>query len=194
MTLNIAPASVPYGGQYTVTWTSSNVTGLVVSWTGPDGGNAGLSMPSLNGSLTNPTGPVGTYYFTLTGTGPYGSATANFTFVVEPASVPPPGPPPPPSNFTESVYIYTPSTIGPLQAGQAYDFSFSYNSNQPDGATASFTFTVAGMAWTSNAPRNDGEFVTHTFILPSTPGTYPVSLTFQGQQGTLTSNTSVIVG
>jgi hypothetical protein len=187
VTLDITPNPMPYGGEYTATWTSSNVTELVVSWTGPDGGNTGLAMPSLNGSLTNPTGPVGTYIFTLTGTGSNGTAIDNVTFVVQPGSGPP-------SGFTESVYIYPPSTIGPLQAGQSYEFSFSYNSSAPDGASASFTFTVAGVAWSSNAPRNDGAIVSYTFTMPSTPGTYPVSLTFAGQQSTLTQNTSIQVG
>jgi hypothetical protein len=81
--LHFQPATLTFGESYTASWNSYKVEALMLTWTGPDGGNAGMSLSVPSGSVTNPTGPVGTYDFTLVGTDITGTVVARTTAKLE---------------------------------------------------------------------------------------------------------------
>jgi hypothetical protein len=188
-----SPNPVTYGGTYTASWTSANVTALTLSWTGPDGGNPGMSLTVPSGSVTNPTGPVGTYNFTLVGTGPYGTVTDTETFIVQSGA---------PSPFSESVNIdiNNPSILGtyPLQTGDTLNWRIRYATSTDAGSSglASWTLvrngttTVAsGSATLAHINNTLSALIENTLFQT---GNYTLTVTMSGQAGTITRTVSTI--
>ena len=83
VSMHFSPGTVSFGESYTASWNSYGVEALMLTWTGPDGGNNGMSLSVPSGSVTNPTGPVGTYDFTLVGTDITGTEVARTTAKLE---------------------------------------------------------------------------------------------------------------
>jgi hypothetical protein len=188
-----SPNPVTYGSNYTASWTSSNVTSLTLSWTGPDGGNPGMSVAVPSGSVTNPTGPVGTYNFTLTGTGPYGTIVDTETFTVQSAA---------PPSFTESVNadITNPSILGtyPLTAGDTLRWRIRYATSSDAGTSGLASWTLVRDGTTTVASGNATLNHINGTLSPliertlSTAGNYTLSITMVGQGGTITRTISTI--
>ena len=191
--LVFSPNPVTYGGSYTASWTSSNVTALTLSWTGPDGGFTGMSLTVPSGSVTNPTGPAGTYNFTLVGTGPYGTVTDTETFIVNPAA---------PSPFTEAVYIDVNNiTVGPgvnLTTGQTLNWRIRYTTSTDAGSSGlanwtlvrNGTTTVASGSTTLNHINNTLSALIENALFQT--GQYTITVTMTGQGGTITRTKSDI--
>lgn len=78
-TLYANPTSVEYGGSSTLTWTSTNATSAVI--------NQGIGSVALNGSHLV-TSLITTRTYTLTVTGPGGTANCSTTIVVQQQQVP----------------------------------------------------------------------------------------------------------
>jgi hypothetical protein len=177
--------TAPKVGNYTVAWSSSNVSSCTLSWqgTGPNAGVSGSQGVAANQSASGPSGLIGSY--TLTCTGPNGSisatAVANATGPDAPtcsmAFNPASGPPNTMSTLTWTSTNATAANIAPW-GGEPVNGSIpGAHSGQTVVSVGTFTGPggTATCTTTLGVVRPPG---IDTLTLSTTTGTAPLSVNF----------------
>ena len=149
-TLTANPTNVAMNGSATLTWTSSNATGCSASgaWSGTKAVNGSQSVGPLTQNST----------FTLTCTGPGGSANRSVSVTVDPAALPTvtlTANPTTVNSGGSSVLTWTSSNATSCTAGGAWSGAKALSGSQSVGPLtqdSTFTLTCTGIGGSTNVP------------------------------------------
>ncbi len=149
-TLTANPTNVAMNGSATLTWTSSNATGCSASgaWSGTKAVNGSQSVGPLTQNST----------FTLTCTGPGGSANRSVSVTVDPAALPTvtlTANPTTVNSGGSSVLTWTSSNATSCTAGGAWSGAKGLSGSQSVGPLtqdSTFTLTCTGPGGSTNVP------------------------------------------
>lgn len=159
VSISVSPASITPSGSATLSWTSTNATSCSAS-------NAWSGNVATSGShLVSPGGTPASYTYTLTCTGPSGTASNSATLAV--------------TNNTAAPAVSI--AINPSSVTKGQNATLTWSSTNA-------TTCSATNAWSGNVSVSGSQTIS-----PSSAGTYTYSLTCSGTGGTASNSATLTV-